>query len=218
MKTRRILGLVAGTALLVAGAAGQEAAAPSPRKAARVEQEYGLARTPSTYFIFDFEAGKVFLKARGLVLKEWPVFQVKTWGRRGGVMTCPLLKKTAYNAPQRKDVTPGKAEDETDTKAKPKNDDLDILELVKMPVHFTLELPGDIRMNVRLRKSGFARILDGAGRLFSRGIGRSVKTIVRGIGKRPFTDIEIVFLEENAAKNIYWSFFEGQKCILYWPE
>ena len=84
MKTRRILGLVAGTALLVAGAAGQEAAAPSPRKAARVEQEYGLARTPSTYFIFDFEAGKVSLKARGLVLKEWPIFKVKTWGRHGG--------------------------------------------------------------------------------------------------------------------------------------
>ncbi|HOF82662.1 MAG: hypothetical protein PHF93_03860 [Acidobacteriota bacterium] len=218
MKTRRILGLVAGTALLVAGAAGQEAAAPSPRKAARVEQEYGLARTPSTYFIFDFEAGKVSLKARGLVLKEWPIFKVKTWGRHGGVMTCPLLKKTAYNAPKRKDVTPGKAEDETDKKPTAKNDDLDILELVKMPVNFTLELPGDIRMNVRLRKSGFARILDGAGRLFSRGIGRSVKTIVRGIGRRPFTEIEIIFLEESAAKNIYWSFFEGQKCILYWPE
>lgn len=181
-----------------------------------LEQEYALAKTSSSYFIFNFETATVSLKARGMVLKEWPAVKVRVWGRTGGVMTFPLARKTAYRAPQRKDITPDKEGEEEKPEAK--SDDLDILELVKMPVNYTLDLSKDVRIKVRYRRSGFNRILDGIGRFFSRGIARSAKTVVRGIIGRPFTEVELDFDDEIAAKNIYWSFFEGQKCILFWPE
>lgn len=204
---------LAGLLLAHAAAFGQDVSARALRF---LEQEYALAKTPSTYFVFDFGTSTVSLRSRGMVLKEWPAVEVRTWGKTGAVMTYPLLRKTAYRASKRKDITPGKAEGEN--KAAAKTDDLDILELVKMPVAYTLELPGGIRIKVRMRKKGPARILDGFGRFFSRGFGRSAKTIVRGAMRRPFAEIEIFFTEENAAKNIYWSFFEGQKCILNWPD
>jgi len=215
MGKRVSMACLAGLVLSLGAAIGQNAAV-SARQTEFLEQEYALAKNPSTYFVFNFETAKVALKSRGLTLKEWPVAKMRMWGRAGGVMTYPLVKKTAYRAPQRKDITPGKAEEEKKPAAK--TDDLDILELGKMPVDYTLELPEDIRIKVRFQKKGAARIIGGIGRFFSRGIGRSVKTIIRGAKKRPFTDIELVFAEENAAKNIYWAFFEGQNCILYWPE
>lgn len=215
MKTRTFAAIGAGIVLAVGAAFGQSGAV-SARRTAFLEQEYALAKSSATYFIFNFETATVSLKSRGLVLKEWPVAKMRIWGRAGGVMTYGLVRKTAYRAPQRKDITPGKAEAEQ--KPAPKDDDLGIMELGKMPVDYTLELPDEIRIKVRLQKKGFARIAGGIGRFFSRGIGRSVKTIVRGMGKRPFTDIELVFDDENAARNIYWAFFEEQKCILFWPE
>ena len=211
-----VCGAVLAGLVFSAGIVFCQTDAASPSKTALLEQEYALAKTPSTYFVFDFGAGAVRLKSKGIVLKEWPIAGIRIRGRGIGVMTYPLVKKTAYRAPQRKDITPGKAEPEK--KPEPKSDDLDIMELSKMPVSYTLELPEDVRIIVRLRKSGFGRIAGDVGKFFSRGIGRSVKTIFRALKKRPFTDIELDFAEAIAAKNIYWAFFEGQKCILYQPE
>jgi hypothetical protein len=128
----------------------------------------------------------------------------------------PPEKKSAIHPPQRTDITPGKEE----AKVEPakKSDDLDILELYKMPVDYTLELPDEIRIIVRPKKKGFAAELDGVGRFFSQGIGRPVKTILREIKKKSYTDIEIVFADNEDAQAVYWSFFEGQKCLLIWPD
>jgi len=213
---------IIGLMILSSGFAVGRETAVSARKTALLEQEYAIAKTSATYFIFNFETKTVALKAKGLVLKEWPFAKARTWGRAPGVMTYPLVRKTALEEPQRPDISPGKEEPEKDKekekKPAAKSDDLGLMELSKMPVRYTLELPDDIRIKVRLQKKGFGRIVEGFARFFSKGIGRSFKTISRGLKKSPFTDIDLVFADENAARNIYWAFFENQKCILYWPE
>lgn len=210
---------IIGLLLVLAGNVfGEKEAAVSAGKTALLEQEYAIARTSESYFLFDFEKKTVFLKAKGVVLKEWPFAKARTWGRAPGAMTYPLIRKTAIEEPKRKDITPGKEDPEKEKKIAVKSDDLDILELSKMPVRYTLELPDDIRIKVRLRKKGAGRIVESFARFFSKSIGRSFKTISRGLRKKPFTDIDLIFDEEYAAKNIYWAFFENQKCILYWPE
>jgi hypothetical protein len=229
MKSKiELIGIVGMLALTAGGAAGQGRSV-SARRTAFMEQEYAIAKTAKSYFIFDFEDKTVFLKAKGIVLKQWPIAKFSCWGRATGPLPYALERKTALNPPVRNDVTPVKDDQAAAEGAivpapapEPKktslSDDLDILELVKMPVKYTLVLPDEIKIIVHAKKKGLARFWEGFGRIFSRGIARPYQTIVRAIKKNPFTDIEIVFPEENDAKGVYWSFFEGQKCLIYWPE
>jgi hypothetical protein len=221
MKIQKLCGAVLGGIVLAGFAAGQEAAV-SARKTALIEQEYEIAKTSKSYFVFDFEAKTVALKAKGFALKEWPIFKVRRWGRLTGLTPYPLERKSAIHEPKRKDITPNKTEPDKKVEVKPDpkktGGDLDILELDKMPADYTLWLPDQIRIIVRPHRKGLGALLNGVGRIFSKGIARPIKTIFRAIKKKPFTDIEIVFTDNKDAKGVYWSFFEGQKCILYWPD
>ncbi|MHB8054195.1 MAG: hypothetical protein ACYDH3_02975 [Candidatus Aminicenantales bacterium] len=223
-----LIGIV-GMLALTAGRTAGQGPSVSARRTAFMEQEYGIAKTAKSYFIFDFEDKMVLLKAKGIVLKQWPIAKFSRWGRMTGPLLYTLERKTALNPPVRTDVTPVKSDQAADARItvqapapEPKktssSDDLDILELVKMPVKYTLVLPDEIKIIVHPQKKGLARFWEGFGRIFSRGIARPYQTIVRAIKKNPFTDIEIVFPEENDAKGVYWSFFEGQKCLIYWPD
>jgi hypothetical protein len=223
-----LIGIV-GVLALTAGRAAGQGPSVSARRTAFMEQEYAIAKTGKSYFIFDFEDKMVFLKAKGIVLKQWPIAKFIRWGWATALLPYTIKNKTALNPPERTDVTPVKndqaaAEGGTvpapanDPKKTSTSDDLEILELVKMPVKYTLVLPDEIKIIIHPQKKGLARFWEGFGRIFSRGIARPYQTIVRAIKKSPFTDIEIVFPKENDAKGVYWSFFEGQKCLIYWPE
>jgi hypothetical protein len=205
--SRMILGMIGAAALAVFWN-GQETTI-SARKGELLEQEYAIAKTSASYFIFDFEARVVYLKAKGFRLKEWPITKVRKWGRPIALKPYALDKKSAINKPQRKNITPKPGE-------APKSDELDVLELEKMPVQYTLELADEIRIQVRPEGHGFKGFLKGVGRFISWSIFKPVKTVSRALGKNPFTDIEVVLATEKDAKGIYWSFFEGQKCLLYW--
>ena len=212
---------VVGLAGMAAIAAGQGPAV-SPRKIERLEREYEIARTSKSYVVFDFEARTVALKAKGMVLKEWPIARVRRWGKATALTAYPLERKSAIHEPKRKDVTPVKNEPEKKIEVTPEpkkaGGDLDILELEKMPVDYTLWLPDRIRIIARPQRKGLGAALSWIGRVFSKGIARPIKTIFRAIGKKPFTDIEIVFADKKDAKGVYWSFFEGQPCFLHWPD
>jgi len=220
MNIRKLCG-AAGFIVLAGFLAGQETAV-SAKKTAMLEQEYEIAKTSNSYVVFDFEARIVALKAKGFVLKEWPILKVRRWGRLTGLTPYPLERKSAIHEPKRKDITPGKTEADKKAGAKPDpkktSGDLDILELDKMPVDYTLWLPDEIRIIVHPHRKSLGAVLAGVGRIFSKGIARRIKTIFGAIKKKSFTDIEIVFADNKDAKGVYWSFFEGQKCILYWPD
>ncbi len=228
MKKKKWRTGIAGFLVLTAGWAAGPEPTVSARRTAFLEHEYAIAKTAKSYFIFDFEDKMVFLKAKGIVLKQWPIVRFGMWGRATGPLPYTLERKTVLNPPVRTDVTPVKSDQAVAGTAsapvsavdlkKTSPYDLDIWELPKMPVKYVLELPDEIRINVRPQRKGFARFAEGVGRIFSRGIARPFHTIMRAIKKNPFTDIEIVFPEDNDAKGVYWSFFEGQKCLIYWPE
>jgi hypothetical protein len=207
---KRILILISGAAILTGVAVGQSDVAAAA-KTAFLEQEYALAKTSASYFVFDFNARVIVLKARGFVLKSWSIAAVRKWGRPTAMTAYPLTKKSAINKPQRKNITPKPGEP-------PKDAELDVLELEKMPLQYALELPDEIRLHIRPQTKGFKRFFGGIGRIFSWTIAQPVKTVFRAVKKSPFTDIDIVVPTEKEAKGIYWSFFEGQKCLLHWPE
>jgi len=203
---RFILGFF-GAATLAVFLGGQDSAV-SMRKAEFLEQEYAIAKTSASYFIFDLEARSIFLKAKGFKLKEWSVTKVRKWGRPIDLKAYVLLKKSAINQPQRKNITPKPGE-------APNSSELDVLELDKMPVQYTLELGDEIRIHIRPESQGFKGFKKGVDQFISWVVIKPIKTVFRAIKKNPFTDIEIVLPTEKDTKGIYWSFFEGQKCLLY---
>jgi len=207
---KRILILISGAAILAGTAAGQGDVAAAA-KTAFLEQEYALAKTSASYFVFDFDARVIILKARGFELKSWPIAAVRKWGRTTAMTAYPLTKKSAINKPQRKNITPKPGDP-------PKDAELDVLELDKMPLRYTLELAAEIRLHVRPQTKGFRRFIGGIGRIFSWTMAQPLKTVFRAVKKSPFTDIDIVVPTEIEAKGVYWSFFEGQKCLLHWSE
>ncbi len=207
---KRILILIFGAAILGGLAAGQSDVVAAAR-AAFLEQEYALAKTSASYFVFDFNARVIVLKARGFVLKSWPIAAARKWGRPTAMTAYPLAKKSAINKPQRKNITPKPGDP-------PKDAELDVLELDKMPAQYTLELTAEIRLHVRPQTKGFKKLIGGIGRIFSWTIAKPLKTVFRAVKKSPFTDIEIIVPTENEAKGVFWSFFEGQKCLLHWSE
>jgi hypothetical protein len=205
---KRILIAICGAAILAAaGPTGAE----TPGHSAFLEQELALAKTSASYFVFDFNARSVVLKARGFALKTWPMATFRKWGRPSAMKPYALAKKSAINKPQRKNITPKPGEP-------PKDAELDILELDKMPVAYTLELADEIRIHVRPQTGGLKNFLGGLGRIFTWTLAKPIKTVFRALKKSPYTDIEIVVPTEKDAKGVYWSFFEGQKCLIRWPE
>jgi len=207
---KRILSLMCGAAILAGTTVGQSDIAAAG-KTAFLEQEFAIAKTSASYFVFDFDARVIVLKARGFALKSWSIATVRKWGRPTAMKAYPLEKKSAINKPQRKNITPKPGDP-------PKDAELDVLELDKMPIRYTLELPDKIRIHIRPQTKGFKRFLGGIGRIFSWTLVQPLKTVFRAVKKSPYTDIDIVVPTEKEAKGVYWSFFEGQKCLLYWSE
>jgi hypothetical protein len=179
---KRILILIGGAAIL-AGTAGGQSDIAAAGKTAFLEQEYAIAKTSASYFVFDFNARIIVLKARGFELKSWPIAAVRKWGRPTAMKAYPLEKKSAINKPQRKNITPKPGDP-------PKDVELDTLELDKMPVKYTLEFPDEIRIHVRPQTKGFKRFFGGVGRIFSWTLAQPLETVFRAVKKSRYTDID----------------------------
>lgn len=171
-----------------------------------LESELKLAGKPDIYFIFNLTEKKVQFKAKGVVLKELPVENIKLWGLPVQPEPLKLIKKTTLLKPKRAKIRP--------TKINEDSFELEALELEDMPARYRLTMENDVWLYVRPEPDGIlSKIFYGVSILKSY-ISRPVLSLWNTLWGRTFTEIDIT-VDEKDARALYWSFTEGLSCIIY---
>lgn len=171
-----------------------------------LKSELQLARKSDIYFIFNLIEKKVQFKAKGLVLKEFPIEEIKPWGSSVKPEPHKLIKKSALLKPKRSKIKPMK--DDGDSF------ELNALELEDMPSRYCLTFEDDLRLYVRPKPKGvFSKIFYGT-TMLKPYISRPVLSLWNKLRGKTFTEIDI-FLNKKDARSLYWSFTEGLSCIIY---
>ena len=174
-----------------------------------IETELRIAQTRQIYSIFDLKNKKIYLKARGLLLRELSIDVFRVWGNLPAVKAATLTRKSALFPPKRVLVTPKAGDDDTQPS-------VETLELKDMPTNYTLVLEGNISISVRPKPTHLLSSLWSIRYPVQWYLARPVLTVWHALWKKPFTSIEIV-LEEGDARSLYWSFLEGMKAIVLSP-
>lgn len=204
--------------ILVAGAAPEVSPEENRQILAQreaVKAEYALAREPHFYFFVDIGAKKMELKVKGMVLKSWPIFGMRYWGRPDFTATIELVRKSALKTPERFVIIPA-GQDQAVTE-NPAEFELNALEVSDMPENFTLYFGEGLTVSVRTKARGLTSRL---GSLIN-----SVKwyglvpisNLVGTVRGKPKSILELTFEQEEQAQSIYWIFFEGIKGQIYLP-
>jgi len=193
---------------LTAGAAADEKT-KALEKNKLLEAEMALAKTSASYLIMNFSEKFISLKSRGIILKKWEIRKARFWGQYVPIKAFGLFKKSAWFPPKRKSIVPGK-EAQGDV-------DLQVLELKEMPSRYRLTFPDGIHISIRNRTRKFFPFLGNVGSSLGRLTLLPLKALWFSIKKKRFTEIELVMADEKDSKGLYWSFLEGQSCIIYRP-
>ena len=173
-----------------------------------LKSENQLAKTPQVYVLFNLVEKKIFIKARGTVLKELSIDSLRTWGASIQVKPMTLLKKDALIEPERKEIKPAKEGEETTS-------ELQALQVGDMPARYRLSLDDTIRLYVRPKAEGtLSTLLNVLSSLKSYLIIRPLGTLWYALRGESFTEI-VIYLSENDARSLYWAFQEGYGCVIY---
>jgi hypothetical protein len=171
-----------------------------------IERELSLAKKSNLYFVFDLNGKTIRIKAHGVVLKEFPIHDVRLWGSSLPGDSLVLEKKSTFVKPRRKSMRPAENE-ETD------NFEIDALELDDMPSRYTLVLDKRVYISVKPYKGLVSKTGNGASSL-KNAIVRPFMAWLYAVRGQPYTTIDI-FLDKGDAKALYWSFQEGTESLLY---
>jgi hypothetical protein len=175
-----------------------------------LKSEHQLANTPQVYVLFDLAEKKIFIKARGTVLRELPIDSLRIWGASIQVKPLTLLKKDAFIEPGRKEIKPAKEGEETTS-------ELQALQVGDMPARYRLSLNGTLWLYVRPRAEGtLSTVLNILSSLKSYLIIKPVGTLWHTLRGESFSEI-VIYLSENDARSLYWALQEGSGCIV-WSE
>jgi hypothetical protein len=174
-----------------------------------LETELSIAAAPRIYFIFDFQDKKVYLKARGRVLRELAIKGIRSWGKVSVARATTLVEKSTLFPPKRGLITPSGNKEGDEVR-------VETLELKDMPASFTLVMERETWITVRPEPTGMISWLWSVHYPFKWYLTRPVLTVWHALRKKSFTSIEIV-LKADDARSLYWSFFEGMAAIVYSP-
>ncbi|MCX7973348.1 MAG: hypothetical protein N3B16_02450 [Candidatus Aminicenantes bacterium] len=148
------------------------------------------------------------LKARGMVLKEWKLDDVRRWGSLPAIKVLTLEKKSALFAPKRKKIKPGESQSSA-------NFELEALELKDMPTIYTLRFNSRLKIYVRPSQKTFLGYLASMGFFFRWYGWFPVQNLFLKMFKRPIMLIEIKTASLDEARAIYWALIEGIRGIIY---
>ncbi|OGW45711.1 MAG: hypothetical protein A2Y66_01305 [Nitrospirae bacterium RBG_13_41_22] len=171
-----------------------------------LKTELSLAQKPLIYFVFNLKENKVQIRAKGFILKEFLIHNVRYWGSSlpGNVLV--LKKKSTFLKPRRDKINPGEN----------KEDDIfeiEALELEDMPVRYTLKMDRGVYLSVMPTKGFFTTPVNVLSS-FKKFLVRPFFKVLYSVRKKPFTAIDIVLNKEDA-KALYWSLSEGTQTIIY---
>ena len=179
-----------------------------------LESELELAKKPHIYFIFNLKNRGIFLKSRGVMLKEMKIEDMKFWGRTLDTKPRTLLKKSSLFEPKREKIDPEKSKENetTDTSSF----EVKALELKDMPTSYRLVFHESIFISIRPKATGIISKLYNTSRYVSWYLSRPILTVWNSIRSKPFTAIYLTVNEEDA-RYIYWSLTENSESIIYHP-
>ena len=179
------------------------------RESRLLEEELKLSRKPDIYFVFNLKEKMVYIKARGVLLKELQIKDYNCWGRPVSVNAYLVRKKSTFIEPVREMIKPG--ENKKNEKYK-----VDAFELVDMPSRYTVILDGGVAIFIKPLTdgitSGISNVSYSSVRFFSRPI-LMLWNVFKG---KPYTAIDIV-LDKNDARALYWTLSENSNAIVDTP-
>lgn len=217
MRTARIVLLLAAASLGAAypiPAAGSDEAL---RDQAALTAEYGLARAPGFYFVLDVPGKTLDLRARGMVLRSWPLRSMRFWGHPAFQGTVELRRKSTLRVPERIVVRPP-GEGEPATSASESGSDgfeVEALELKDMPESFGLEFDNGFHVAVRSAQGARRGPLGMAVNAWKWHVVLPVRSFL-GLGKKGSKAwLELVFEDKRDAQAIYWHFAEGISGLIH---
>jgi hypothetical protein len=176
-----------------------------------LETELQLAKTSGLYVFIDLRNKRIELRARGMVLREWPVEFLRFRGHPVPLTALVLKKKSALFPPKREDIKPGRSKDNKDYKP-------DILEVEDMPSGYALYIDEGIRMYVRPKSRGFFPALLNFGRTIKWFTVPPLVTVWYSLSGKSFTAVDIVLTDSRETRSLYWTFTEGTPCIILPPK
>lgn len=172
--------------------------------------ELKLAMQGKAYIILDTTLKRVYLKNRGITLREFDIIDTRHWGERKGVSgPIALLEKRSLFKPERKEIKPPpKDREPVDTLP------LESLELKDMPSNYTLLFEKGVSISVRATHGegviGWPKYLC----LFMlRHIHYSFRTVWNYMRGKPFTMIELTMDKEDA-QALFWTLQEGTNILI----
>jgi hypothetical protein len=217
MRTARILAILALASL---GAAVPRPSGGSDellRDQAVLSAEYGLARAPGFYFVLDVPGKTLDLRARGMVLRSWPLRSMRFWGHPAFQGTVELRRKSALRVPERIVVRPpGEGEPATaGAESGSEGFEVEALELKDMPGSFGLEFDNGFHVAVRSAPAARSGPLGMAVNAWKWHVALPIKSLL-GLGKQGSRAwLELVFENKRDAQAIYWHFAEGINGLVF---
>lgn len=214
MKTRILLICLSLCAL--AGAAFGQASQRDENRL--LEAELALAKKNGIYFVFDLEAGKLYLKARGATQKEMTIQGHRLWGAKPPIEPVALIKKSTLIKPKRSKIDPEKEKEKEQDESETPRDTFEVeaLELKDMPSTFRLGFDKGISISVGPAPEGFFTSLCAAGRWVAWYLTRPIFTVWHAVFGKPYTSIDLK-LPKDDARALYWAFPEGTEAVVYAP-
>jgi len=178
-----------------------------------LEAELKLARKGRAYIILDTSPKRIYLKNRGITLREFEIIDTRHWGGREGVSgPIVLLKKRSLFKPERKEIKPPPKD--KDVEPVDTTPSLEFLELKDMPSNYTLLFEKGVSVSVRATPGegviGWPKYLFLS---MLRHIHYSFRTVWNYLRGKPFTMIELTMNKEDA-QALFWTLQEGVNILI----
>lgn len=171
--------------------------------------ELELAQKGVPYIILDVPNERMFLKNRGVLLREFKIGSTELWGRKGlSIEALSLIKKKSYTSPKRKEITPHKQDEGPDTAAKE-----EFLELKDMPYQYTLLFEKGLSISVRGKPEGRLSKFKNLILSMIRHIYHSFVFVQNYLRKKDYTMVEMI-MDKEEAQAVYWAFGEGTNIVI----
>lgn len=179
-----------------------------------LETELKIAGKPFTYLMLDVNTKKIYLKAKGVILKEFNINDIKIFGKRHIVQNYVFIKRNALFSPKRAEIVPQQNKNGTIGNPTGISAQTDTYDIEDMPTNYILYFNNDLSISVtpQFHNNIFLSALNYIKKKLIH-LWNSLQLIWNYLKKTPFTRIETV-MDTDDARALYWSLPENADFII----
>lgn len=200
-------------ALFISAEALSETLHGPEEKRLLLQAELQLAKKTDIYFVLHLKENKIYIKARGVILRELEIRQNRFWGQGEAVKLYVLAAKKTSDEPKRDEIKPETIKKDEPVPIPSTPPEVKALELPDMPSSFKLMFDNNFVISV---KPG-DKMLSSISNSLSWYISQPMLTVWYAIKSRPYGALNLM-LNENDARALYWSIHEGAGVLIYNPQ